>query len=160
MSIVVSIVGKPNVGKSSLFNLLINKGISVVSETQGTTRDILIKSSKDKKFVFIDTGGIMNSSCFIDVQVREKVEDAIKNSDVILFLVDNQKGLDYLDLEIADIIRKNGLKDRTIMVLNKSESKNTKEEEFQELGFKKSIQISCKTKMNVNELLFLIEEVV
>lgn len=160
MSIVVSIVGKPNVGKSSLFNLLIEKGIAVVSEIQGTTRDILIKPSKDKNFIFIDTGGIMNSKDLIDIQVKEKVEDVIKNSDVILFLVDNQRGLDYFDTEIADIIRRNGLKNRTILVLNKSEVKNTKEEEFQTLGFKKSIQISCKTKMNVNELLFLIEEVV
>lgn len=160
MPIVVSIVGKPNVGKSSLFNLFINKGIAVVSEVEGTTRDILVKSTKDGKFIFIDTGGIINSNDDIDLQVKQKVKEVIENSDVILFMVDNQVGLEYMDMEIADIIRRSGLKERTILVINKSESKNTKEEEFEKLGFKRSLQISCKTKMNIDELFFMIEEVV
>ncbi len=157
---VVSIIGRPNVGKSTLFNLLIDKGIAVVSEEQGTTRDILIKSSKNKEFIFIDTGGIMNSKDEIDLQVKEKVEEVIKNSDVILFVVDNKEGLQYIDLELAEFIRKNGLKERTILVLNKSEVKSTQEEEFEKLGFKNSLQISCKTKMNIKELVFLIKELV
>lgn len=160
MNIVVSIVGKPNVGKSTLFNLLINKGISVVSDVEGTTRDVLIKSSQyfDYKIIFIDTGGIINSKDEIDLQVRQKVQDVLTNSDIVLFVVDNINGIDYMDIELADIIRKSGMKERTILVLNKSEANNTKEDEFRDLGFKNSIQISCKTKMNVKELVFMIKE--
>lgn len=161
MSIVVSIVGRPNVGKSTLFNLLVNKGIAVVSETEGTTRDILIKASSfnHEEFIFIDTGGIIHSENDIDFKVRQRVEEVILNSDVILLVVDNQQGLNYMDIELSDLIRKNGLKNRTILVLNKSEAKDTKEDEFESLGMN-SIQISCKTRMNLKELIFMILDLV
>ncbi|MCS7165011.1 MAG: ribosome biogenesis GTPase Der [Candidatus Calescibacterium sp.] len=162
MSIVVSIVGRPNVGKSTLFNLLVNKGIAVVSEVEGTTRDILIKACNfnGEEIIFIDTGGIIRSDSDIDSKVRQKVEEVILNSDVILFVVDNQQGIGYTDIELSELIRKNGLKNRTILVLNKSESRYTKEEEFESLGIKNSIQISCKTRMNLKELLFMILDLV
>ncbi|MEN3014738.1 MAG: ribosome biogenesis GTPase Der [bacterium] len=160
MDIVVSIVGRPNVGKSSLFNLLIDKGIAVVSEYAGTTRDLIVKKNNKYGMVFIDTGGVSNSNSVIDSQVLSRVEQVINQSDVILFVVDNQEGLAYYDQEIADIIRKSGLKSRTILVLNKSESSKTKEEEFEILGFRDAIQISCKTGMNIKELIYMIKDVV
>jgi len=160
-TIVVGIIGRPNVGKSTLFNILVNKGISVVSDIEGTTRDIIVKSYNyhNKKFIFIDSGGILNSDSEIDQKVRQKVEEVLFNSDVILFVVDNLNGISSLDLDLADVIRKSGLKDRTILVLNKSESLRTREEEFRILSFKNSLQISCKTKMNINELIFMIIDV-
>lgn len=158
MTIVVGIVGRPNVGKSTLFNLLIGKGISVVSEVEGTTRDILIK--RHKNFVFIDSGGVVAKQDELSYKVVEKVQDVMDNSDVILFVVDNYEGLTAIDEFWADVIRKKGLKHRTILILNKSESSKTKEEEFFKLGFDKSLQISCKTKMNVNEILFMVQEIV
>ncbi|MCS6954835.1 MAG: 50S ribosome-binding GTPase, partial [Candidatus Calescibacterium sp.] len=154
MPIVVSIVGRPNVGKSTLFNALVNKGISVVSDVEGTTRDILIKPVKynQDEFIFIDTGGIINSQDEINSKVKQNVEEVIKNSDVILLIVDNIEGLNYLDVDLVELIRKSGLKNRTILVLNKSESNKTREEDFESLGIKNTLQISCKTGMNIKEL--------
>ncbi|MCX7758262.1 MAG: ribosome biogenesis GTPase Der [bacterium] len=162
MPIVVSIVGRPNVGKSTLFNALVNKGISVVSDVEGTTRDILIKPVQynQDEFIFIDTGGIINSQDEINSKVKQNVEEVIKNSDVILLIVDNIEGLNYLDVDLVELIRKSGLKNRTILVLNKSESNKTREEDFESLGIKNTLQISCKTGMNIKELIFMISGLV
>ncbi|MCX7870304.1 MAG: ribosome biogenesis GTPase Der [bacterium] len=160
--IVVSIIGKPNVGKSTLFNLLVNKGIAVTSETEGTTRDILIKKTKFKEleFIFIDTGGLLKNETDIDISVNSKIIDAIKNSDIVLFVVDNNSYFNQLEEELLNILRKSfskNINNKTILVINKSESKQ-ENPEYYSLGLNDVLKISCKTKMNIDELKFKIYE--
>jgi len=160
--VVVSIIGKPNVGKSTLFNLLVNKGIAVTSENEGTTRDLLIKKSKfkDLEFVFIDTGGVLKNQTDIDLSVNNKIIEAVNNSDIVLFVVDNNSFLNLLEEELLNILRNTFSKDlneRVILVINKSETKN-ENQEYEFLGLKDYIRISCKTLMNIDELKFRIYE--
>jgi len=160
--VVVSIIGKPNVGKSTLFNLLINKGIAVTSQTEGTTRDLLIKKGKfkDLEFVFIDTGGLLKNQTDVDSSVNNKIIEAIDNSDIVLFVVDNNSFFNLLEEELLNILRKNFSKDlneKVILVINKSESKY-ENQEYESLGLKDYIKISCKTLMNIDELRFRIYE--
>lgn len=160
--VVVSIIGKPNVGKSTLFNLLINKGIAVTSQTEGTTRDLLIKKCKfkDLEFVFIDTGGLLKNQTDVDSSVNNKIIEAIDNSDIVLFVVDNNSFFNLLEEELLNILRKNFSKDlneKVILVINKSESKY-ENQEYESLGLKDYIKISCKTLMNIDELRFRIYE--
>jgi len=154
--VVVSIIGKPNVGKSTLFNLLVNKGIAVTSEDEGTTRDLLIKKSKfkDLEFVFIDTGGVLKNQTDIDLSVNNKIIEAVNNSDIVLFVVDNNSFFNLLEEELLNILRNTFSKDlneRVILVINKSETKN-ENQEYEFLGLKDYIRISCKTLMNIDEL--------
>ncbi len=160
--VVVSIIGKPNVGKSTLFNLLVNKGIAVTSETEGTTRDILIKKTKFKEleFIFIDTGGLLKNKTDIDLSVNSKIIEAINNSDIVLFVVDNKSHFNQLEEELLNILRKSfskNINQKVILVINKSESKE-ENQEYLNLGLKDILKISCKTKMNIDELKFKIYE--
>ncbi|MGC8734544.1 MAG: ribosome biogenesis GTPase Der [bacterium] len=160
--IVISIVGKPNVGKSTLFNLLVKKGIAVTSEAEGTTRDLLIKKSKfkDLEFIFIDTGGLLKDQSDIDLSVNSKIIEAISNSDIVLFVVDNNSFFNQLEEELLNILRKTFSKyinDKVILVINKSES-NYENQEYESLGLKDILRISCKSSMNIDELKFRIYE--
>lgn len=160
--IVISLIGKPNVGKSTLFNLLVNKGIAVTSETEGTTRDLLIKKSKfkDLEFIFIDTGGLLKNQSDIDLSVNSKIIEAINNSDMVLFIVDNNSFFNALEEELLNILRKTfskNLNDKVVLIINKSES-SYENQEYEFLGLKDILRISCKTSMNIDELKFRIYE--
>ena len=106
---VVAIVGRPNVGKSTLFNVLAGERISIVQDTPGVTRDRIYAEVQwlDKAFTLIDTGGIEpDSKDIILSQMREQAEIAIATADVILFMTDVHQGLVDADAKVADMLRR------------------------------------------------------
>src|SRR5215212_962030 len=111
---IAAIIGRPNVGKSSLFNRLIGKKIAIVDDTPGVTRDRNYGELEwnGKKFFLIDTGGyVPNSKDKIESAIREQVKISIDEADVILFVVDAKTGVTPLDLEIAKLLRREANKD-------------------------------------------------
>ena len=120
MSNIVAIVGRPNVGKSTLFNRLTGSRQAIVDETAGVTRDRQYGHSdwNGKKFSLIDTGGyVMGSDDTFESEIRKQVSLAIDEADVILFLVDAREGLSPLDKDVADMLRKS--RKKVLLVANK-----------------------------------------
>ncbi len=150
----VAIVGRVNVGKSTLFNRIIKKPLAVVDDRPGVTRDRIAKIVKwnDVSFELIDTGGFFPpEEDPLWNLVREKIEDTVKSADLVIFLVDGKTGPTPYDREISQWLRKLG-KD-VLLVVNKSEVKNPYIEEFEELGWGKPLGISATHGYGVSELL-------
>lgn len=161
---IVAIVGRPNVGKSTLFNRVIGERRAVVSDIPGTTRDRIIADAEwnDRVFTLVDTGGIEvlpptvmagrrpgpeqvlseDSAQFIPL-IRAQAEQAIAEADVILFLVDAQTGITGADREVADLLRRTPKP--VFVVANKAESETRRQQalEFYELGFEHLYTISA-----------------
>ena len=117
---IVAIVGRPNVGKSTLFNALAGEKISIVEDTPGVTRDRIYADASwlDRTFTIIDTGGIEpDSGDIILSQMREQAELALMSADVVLFLVDVRQGLVDADAKVADMLRKS--RKPVMLVVNK-----------------------------------------
>src|SRR4030042_3594360 len=117
---IVSIVGRPNVGKSSLFNRIIGKRQAVVEEEEGTTRDRIEKLIKirDKDLILVDTGGfLLASGDDIQQLVKIQIKKTITASNALLFVCDGENGLTPLDIELAHLFRRSGKK--IILVINK-----------------------------------------
>ena len=160
MKPVVALVGKPNVGKSTLFNRLVGKKISIIEDTPGVTRDRIYGdvSYKNKKFLVIDTGGIDISSNETNANIKMQAEIAINEADVIVFVVDAKMGLDTNDKATRDIILKSNKK--VIVAVNKVDSAVSKENlyDFYELGFDNYINISGEQNIGITDLLDKITE--
>ena len=120
---IVAIVGRPNVGKSTLFNKIAGKRISIVEDTPGVTRDRIYGDCEwlNRHFLLIDTGGIEpDSKDIILSQMREQAEIAIETADVILFMVDVKQGLVDADTKVADMLRRSHKP--VVLVVNKVDS--------------------------------------
>lgn len=154
---VVAIVGRPNVGKSTLFNVLAGDTISIVKDTPGVTRDRIYADCTwlDKNFTLIDTGGIEpDSSDIILSQMREQAEIAIATADVIVFIVDVRQGLVDSDSKVADMLRKS--KKPVVLAVNKVDSFEkfgNDVYEFYNLGIGDPVPVSAASRLGLGELL-------
>ena len=152
----ISIVGRPNVGKSTLFNRLIGSRKAIVHDEYGVTRDRHYGESfwNGRNFMVIDTGGYLpDESTVIATAIREQAEIAIRESDVILFVVDATHGINTLDASIAEILRKQTVP--VIVVANKSDNEDLKLQasEFYGLGFNDVFPISSLSGTGTGDLL-------
>ena len=154
---VVAIVGRPNVGKSTLFNVLAGDTISIVKDTPGVTRDRIYADCTwlDKNSTLIDTGGIEpDSSDIILSQMREQAEIAIATADVIVFIVDVRQGLVDADSKVADMLRKS--KKPVVLAVNKVDSFEkfgNDVYEFYNLGIGDPVPVSAASRLGLGELL-------
>ncbi len=140
----VALVGRPNVGKSTLFNKICGKQISIIEDIPGVTRDRIYQetSYNNKRFYLIDTGGIDASKEEFNDEIKMQAEIAIKEADVVVFIVDGKEGLTHNDLIVRDILRKSDK--RIIVAINKIDVKDAQNNlyDFYELGFDTYIPIS------------------
>jgi GTPase len=171
---IVALVGRPNVGKSTLFNRLVGERMAIVDDTPGTTRDRLFGEAEwnGRTFHVVDTGGIdpahsgrtplsIGSADFID-EIREQAKVAIDEADAVLFVNDGETGVTSPDLEVADILRRSQkkLEDGTFwppifVVANKTESRGRRDEvaQFYELGLGEPYAVSAVHGTGTGDLL-------
>ena len=154
----VALVGRPNVGKSTLFNRLVGSKVSIIEDTPGVTRDRIYSevSYKNYRFHLIDTGGIDVSRELFNDEIKVQAEIAIEEADVVVFIVDGKEGITENDKVVRDMLRKSGKK--VIVAVNKSDSKDSIEHQydFYELGFDYYIPISAEHNTGIYELLDMI----
>lgn len=162
----VAIIGRPNVGKSSLFNRLLGRRVSIVHSISGVTRDRVMcpMTVQDRHFMLVDTGGL---GVFLDdtkveqfdALIREQVEDVIDEADVIVWVLDSRDGTTMLDREIGRFLHE---KNRSPIILaNKADNlqaESNTQAEFAELGFEPPLPISCTQNRNIKTLLARLAE--
>jgi GTP-binding protein len=156
MSTAIALVGRPNVGKSRLFNRLVHRRISIVHDQPGTTRDVIVEELENGA-ILMDTGGIGLGESQEDADILSAVEEqvyfAIQAADVIFFVVDGRSGCVALDCEIAAILRKSGKK--THLIVNKIDSENeiSRSDVFHVLGFDAVLLVSAEHGYGERDLL-------
>lgn len=153
---VVAIVGRANVGKSTLFNKLIKKRIAITQDDPGVTRDRLYMEAEwqNKYFTVVDTGGLEpKSDEIITKNIKKQTELAIETADVILFMVDGKQGITPIDMEVADMLRRT--KKSVILVVNKIDHIKQQDNvyDFYNLGFYEIFPISASNSMGLGDLL-------
>jgi GTP-binding protein len=153
---VVAIVGRPNVGKSTLFNRLVGERVAIVEDIPGTTRDRVygVGEWNGRRFTVVDTGGLeIEPGSHIEERVQDQARVAIEESDLVLFVVDAAAGIAPLDHEVADRLRRAGKP--TILVVNKADNPRREHEgaEFYALGFEPTIAISAQHGRSTGDLL-------
>lgn len=158
---VVAIVGRPNVGKSSLFNVIMRKRISIVHEESGVTRDRVSMPTQynEKPFLLIDTGGLgvlskqkKNVEMF-DGLIRDQLQVSVEDADLVIVVADITAGVTPMDIEVCKYLRSKDKK--MILACNKSDTPDHDERfgEFQKLGCEEIVPISCFHKRNIYDLL-------
>ena len=159
---VVAIVGRPNVGKSTLFNALAGEKISIVKDTPGVTRDRIYADVTwlDKEFTMVDTGGIEpDSRDVILSQMREQAQIAIDTADVIVFITDVRQGLQDADSKVADMLRRSGKP--IVLVVNKVdnfEKYMPDVYEFYNLGIGDPVPISAASRLGLGDMLDIVAQ--
>ena len=154
---IVAVVGRPNVGKSTLFNRLVGQKISIVDDMPGVTRDRLYADAEwlNHEFTLIDTGGLdPDSDDFMAKHIFSQVEAAIQSADVVVFLVDIKSGLMDTDKVVADMLRK--AKKNVVLAVNKVDSptkENLELYEFYELGIGEPVPVSAGQALGMGDLL-------
>lgn len=156
MSFIVAIVGRPNVGKSTLFNRIIGKRISIVDDKPGVTRDRIYGEAEwnGKKFTLVDTGGIEPSAReIILTQMKRQADFAINTADLILFMVDGKEGMAPADSDVAQLLRKSGKP--VLLVVNKVDNYENASHnyEFYKFGFGDPLFISAVHGLAIGDLL-------
>lgn len=155
---VIALVGRPNVGKSTLFNRLVGSREAIIEDTPGVTRDRIYGTAKflDYSFFVIDTGGIEIESGSFNTEIKGQAELAIDESDVVVFVVDGKDGLTASDYTVRDILLKSGKK--VIVAINKADSKLFDEHQydFYSLGFDEYVNISAEQNSGIYDLLEII----
>lgn len=154
---IVAIVGRPNVGKSTLFNNIAGSNLSIIKDTPGVTRDRLYADASwlDRDFTLIDTGGIEpDSSDVILTQMREQAQTAIDTADVIIFMTDVRQGLVDADDKVADILRRS--RKNVVLCVNKVDNflkQQADVYEFYGLGLGDPVPVSAANKQGLGDLL-------
>jgi len=153
---IVAIIGRQNVGKSTLLNRLAGKRISIVEDLPGTTRDRVFTDVtwNDRSFTLVDTGGLeLGMETEIDRGVKEQISQAMSEADAIVFMVDVKDGIMPADAEIADLIRR--LKKPTLLVANKGDNDKLEAQavEFYKLGLGEPFVISAYHGRSTAELI-------
>ncbi len=151
----IALVGRPNVGKSTIFNRIIGKKISIIEDTPGVTRDRIYGDAtyNNHKFYLIDTGGIDLENADFNTEIKVQAELAINEADTVIFVVDGKEGLTTNDYEVRDMLRKTDKK--VIVAINKIDSKESKEHlyDFYELGLEHYINVSGEQNIGIADLL-------
>lgn len=152
---VIAVVGRPNVGKSTLFNKIIGKRISIVEDTPGVTRDRIYAEGEwcGRSFALIDTGGIEPKNMeVIPAQMRVQAELAMDMSDVVLFIVDGKEGLTNSDMEVAEMLRRKSSK--VVLCVNKIDTQKLPDDfyDFYELGLGEPVPVSAANMLNLGDL--------
>ena len=154
---IVAVVGRPNVGKSTFFNKIVGRRVSIVEDTPGVTRDRIYAEAEwnGVHFALIDTGGIEpDSEDVILSQMREQAQIAMDMADVILFIVDGKAGMTHADREVAGMLRRTGKK--VVLLVNKIDNiRNLPIDfyDFYELGMGEPIPISAANMLNFGDVL-------
>ncbi len=156
MKPLVAIVGRPNVGKSTLFNRIVGRRIAIIEDTPGVTRDRIYGDAEwlTHSFTVIDTGGIEpDSTEIIPAQMRRQAELAIETSDVIIFVVDGREGMTAADSEVADMLRRSGKP--IVLCVNKVDHVKYEDTayDFYSLGLDAPITVSAEQGLGVGDLL-------
>lgn len=151
----IALVGRPNVGKSTIFNRLVGKKQAIIEDTPGVTRDRIYGTGTyfDYKFNVIDTGGIDIGIDTFNKDIRNQAELAIDEADVVIFVVDGKEGITTNDLVVKDILRKSNKK--VVVAINKIDNKKAMENiyDFYELGFYNYIPISGSHNIGMDDLM-------
>ena len=163
MAGIIAIIGRPNAGKSSLFNRLTGKRDAIVDDMPGVTRDRLYGEFeyRGRNYYVIDTGGIFGEDTAFSQGIRMHVDEAVKECDAVIFLIDGQEGITGSDEEIAEFLRRGGIEDKPVIVaVNKLD--DPKHDDLMNdayvLGFEHVVGISAMHKRGIDELLDLVND--
>lgn len=155
---VVALVGRPNVGKSTIFNRIVGKKIAIIEDTPGVTRDRVYSKANfyDYKFHLIDTGGVELGNADFNTEIKAQVELAIDEADIVVFVVDGKEGLTSDDLLVRDMLKK--VSNKVVVAINKCDSKKISENEYEfyELGFSNYVKVSGEHGTGISDLLDIV----
>ena len=163
MAGIIAIIGRPNAGKSSLFNRLTGKRDAIVDDMPGVTRDRLYGEFeyRGRNYYVIDTGGIFGEDTAFSQGIRAHVDEAVKECDAVIFLIDGQEGITGSDEEIAEFLRRGGIDDKPVIVaVNKLDDPKHDDlmNDAYSLGFEHVVGISAMHKRGIDDLLDLVND--